>query len=132
MISEPEFCDRRQRAAPAVESSDYNEWEALVRDDGSVGIVCPGCISGEEMQSMDKDAMEMASFFAVCSRCQRPAPEDAPEFDTWSLTGDSSEFLCPGCLSLVDRDEIIASDLQVLEKLEQQRRAREERRGDER
>ena len=55
-----ELCDRCQRAAPPVESDAYAEWEANVRDDGSVGVICPGCLTGEEIDEIAADMDELA------------------------------------------------------------------------
>jgi hypothetical protein len=53
-----EHCERCRRAAPAPESDAYVFWEAIERDDGSTGVICPGCITLREQSEIDEDAFE--------------------------------------------------------------------------
>lgn len=56
---ETEYCERCQRVAPAVADPGYVDWEAVNCDDGTVGIICPGCLTGEDQGAIDDDAMEL-------------------------------------------------------------------------
>jgi hypothetical protein len=49
-----EYCARCRREAPPQDSDDFLYWEAL--GDGA-DVICPGCITGQEQQEMDKQAM---------------------------------------------------------------------------
>ena len=55
-----EYCERCRKPAPQWESDDYSvsDWEALVREDGTVGVICSGCVTGAEQQAMDEDMMD--------------------------------------------------------------------------
>ena len=44
----PTLCDRCQRVAPAPDSSDLRRWEPHLHDDGTLGLICPGCLTREE------------------------------------------------------------------------------------
>jgi hypothetical protein len=78
---QPEYCERCRRPAPAWESDEYVEWEAIELPDGEVGVICPGCITGGEQREILEDAMQdigqLASF-----RDKEPGlghgPPDAP------------------------------------------------------
>ena len=59
-MTELEHCDRCRREAPAWESPEYVEWEANVRDDGSVGGICPGCLTLEEEKGIQDDMAQLA------------------------------------------------------------------------
>ena len=59
-VSEPERCERCRRLAPPWEDPGYCEWEALELEDGEIGVICPGCITGAEQQEMDADDMDLA------------------------------------------------------------------------
>jgi hypothetical protein len=52
-----QVCARCRREAPPEESSAFNDWEAL--GDGQQ-IICPGCLTGQEQQVIDEDAMAIA------------------------------------------------------------------------
>lgn len=51
-----QHCARCRRLAPAQESSEFGDWEAL--GDGSE-VICPGCITGAEQQRMDEEVMDV-------------------------------------------------------------------------
>jgi hypothetical protein len=36
------------------------EWEAVERKDGTVGVVCPGCITIGEQHELDEEDMALA------------------------------------------------------------------------
>ena len=56
-----EVCDRCQRAAPPIQSDAYIEWESHLRDDGSIGPLCPGCPTGNEQEEIAAAAAEIAA-----------------------------------------------------------------------
>ena len=72
--SESERCERCGRLAPAWEDPAYSEWEAIERDDGEVGIICPGCISRVEQAEIDADDLDVVESLKRCTRCGREAP----------------------------------------------------------
>jgi hypothetical protein len=57
--SEAPFCQRCKRPAPPTTDHESLHWEALVSEGGEyLGVICPGCITGQEEQARDADAME--------------------------------------------------------------------------
>jgi hypothetical protein len=48
-----EFCIRCRREAPPWDSGEYVSWEAA--DETGTTIMCPGCLTAREQQSMDDD-----------------------------------------------------------------------------
>jgi hypothetical protein len=48
-------CNRCGREAPPVESNAYAYWETL--EDG-IALICPDCVTPEELQAMDEAAMD--------------------------------------------------------------------------
>jgi hypothetical protein len=104
-----ERCGRCGLPAPPVEASDYVFWEAIGED----GVICPGCLTGQEEQAMDDQVM---AFRERCSRCQREAPSatrkpgettSARVAEGWlsfeSDAGALIETVCPGCMTDEDR-----------------------------
>jgi hypothetical protein len=68
----PGLCDRCRREAPAIRSTEYPDWEPNVRDDGSVGIICSGCLTNEQEQAIADDLAETmgSSPRRVSASCQ--------------------------------------------------------------
>jgi hypothetical protein len=77
-MTEPESCDRCGREISAAE---YSSCEAIIHDDGSVGVVCEGCVTGTEEQAAFEDWATMDTSMGVsmraCARCGRSAPDFA-------------------------------------------------------
>jgi hypothetical protein len=109
-MSEDEFCERCGRKLPPWKSNSYAlEVEAVAHEDGSVGVICSGCLTADEEQEIDQDAMDTASFLSGCSRCDSPLPERDWEESGWRLIGDGNamRLLCPGCATPEDIAEHI-------------------------
>jgi hypothetical protein len=115
MTTETSRCERCQRVV-SWESHEHAHWEAIPHDDGSVGEVCPDCLTKEERVAIDADAFRMAALFAGCSRCDRILPDDVSINDSvndsdWRLLRDDNrkrtEFVCPDCLTIEDRQWVV-------------------------
>jgi hypothetical protein len=122
-MSEDEFCERCGRKLPPLESNSYpSEVEAVAHEDGSVGVICSGCLTEGEEQEMDQDAMDWASFLSVCSRCGSPRPEREWEESGWRLIGDGDamRLLCPGCATPEDIAEHIKALRDAVDRLSSQ------------
>jgi len=46
---DPSSCIRCRRPVPPVESDEFVQWEAN-SDDGGESMICPGCLTGEEVR----------------------------------------------------------------------------------
>ena len=53
-----DFCERCRRPAPPEDDDEFCEWEAVSQDGAFVGVICPGCTTGAEQQSMDEQMFE--------------------------------------------------------------------------
>lgn len=100
-----EHCARCRRSAPDQESGDFLEWEAM-----SDGIVCPGCLTGEEENAFFDDFAELAEQSSHCARCGREVPDvsgEQMEAEGWD-TPDSAgaRWVCPDCRTGVDAREL--------------------------
>jgi hypothetical protein len=56
-----EQCERCRRPAPPWESYEYLEWETTQRADGSVGVICPGCLTLGEENAIAADMEQLAA-----------------------------------------------------------------------
>ena len=84
-------CDRCGRAAPPIVAPEFVEWEAL---DTGIGMVCPGCITWEELEEMAEDFAETSALLSACVRCRAVAPDDD---DEWVPLAEG--IVCPSCLT---------------------------------
>jgi hypothetical protein len=56
-----EQCERCRRPAPPWEDDEYSTWEASERADGSVGVMCPGCLTLVEENAIAVDMQQLAA-----------------------------------------------------------------------
>ena len=98
-----EICDRCRRPAPPRTTLDYIDWEAATKADGTVAIICPGCVTDEEMDELFADSVEIVDRMASCSRCGAERPDDEPDGPRqWILL---DELICGSCATVADRQK---------------------------
>jgi hypothetical protein len=90
---------------------DYIHWEVIGPGDAAM---CPDCITGEEQQAIDEDAMDLAAQMGSCARCGR-SWEVAADSHQWELVGE--EHFCPGCLTADEHARVVSQDLAAAENL---------------
>jgi len=117
-----EHCKRCRREAPPVDAEAYVFWEAA-DDDG--GVLCPGCLTSEELAAIGDDMVATGDFLSRCTRCGKPQ-EGRQEFEL--LGPNADEFVCNGCLSATDRLALAAQDHAAAEELQRQTQTRNEQR----
>ena len=111
-------CLRCRRPAPAIDSDEYAEWEAVIDHHGEyVGIICPVCLTAEGEHQMRHDRMESAASLSRCARCGKAAPgfnrEDSiPEDLGWYIL--DSGLICTECMTPGDWDEAERASLEAL------------------
>jgi hypothetical protein len=110
-MSDEEYCERCRRLAPPWEDQSYVEWEAITRDNGEIGVICPGCVTGAEQQETDEDMVDVASVLSRCARCKRESPNfdtnpespsyGDPESHGWYVVEDG--MVCAACATVEER-----------------------------
>lgn len=109
-------CRRPNPAAALLPGDLPSDWEVVENERGEVaGVICPGCITGEEQQAIDEDVMEFAESLKQCARCAKPAPEfpsGLPQEQGWYVLGHG--LVCTDCMRPDDWRAAVADSLRTL------------------
>lgn len=68
---------------------------------------------------------------SACARCLRPAPpQDSREFIDWEALGNGQQVICPECITPAEQQAVDESDMELAEKVRENRlRRMAERQG---